>query len=507
MPNNSLTTGTVYLVGAGPGHPGLITLRGVECLQIADVVLYDYLVNPFILSHVRPDCKQICLGQHGRSRIWPQQEINQQLVDLARQGKNVVRLKGGDPAVFARGAEEAETLSQNNVPFEIVPGITAALAAGSCAGIPVTHREMASAVALITGQEHPGKDSSSLDWEALARFPGTLVFYMGMTTAGQWTSSLINAGKPSDTPCAIIRRCSHPDQESVHCQLDKVELTIRDEHIRPPSIVIVGQVVELSKTLSWFERRPLFGVRVMVTRAQHQAETLRRRLDELGAEVLVQPAIEISAPDDWLAVDQALDGLLDYDWLVFSSSNGVRFFMDRLLATTDLRVLGGVEIAAIGPGTAEELARYHLKADLQPDEFRAESLAEALGKEAKAGSRFLLIRASRGREVLNEQLVAAGGIVTHVVVYSSTDVKSPDSGIQAAIDGGRIDWITVTSSAIARSLAAMFGDTLSRFKLASISPVTSDTLRTLGFQPAAEAETYTMAGLVDAILHKTQQQS
>jgi uroporphyrinogen III methyltransferase/synthase len=491
--------GKVYLIGAGPGDPGLITLRGVECLRRADVILYDYLVNARILEHARSDAELICLGKHGRTRIWSQDEINQALVRLAGEGKVVARLKGGDPAVFARGAEEIETLVEADIRFEVVPGITTALAAGSYAGIPITHREHASAVALVTGHEDPDKVDSAINYKALAAFPGTLVFYMGITTARIWTKELMDAGKAADTPVAIIRRCSLPDQQRVSCTLGEVVETLESRSIRPPTIVVVGEVAKLADSFAWFDKRPLFGQRVLVTRPRPQATKLCSLLEELGAETIVQPAIEISSLTEWKSVDDAMGSLASFDWLVFSSSNGVRYFIERLLAIgLDLRTLGTTKLAAIGPGTADELARYHLKCDLQPSEFRAESLAAELTPIAK-GKRFLLARASRGREVLAEAIVAAGGEVTQVVVYNSLDVEAADTEIAAELAAGKIQWVTVTSSAIARSLVAMFGDDLNKTRLASISPITSATLRDCGFEPSVEATEYTMAGVAEAI--------
>ncbi len=496
--------GRVYLVGAGPGHPGLITLRGAECLRRADVVLYDYLVNPELLRHAPPDAEIVCLGRHGTDRIMPQAEVHSRMITHARAGRTVVRLKGGDPAVFARAVEEVEALQAAEVPFEIVPGVTAALAAGSYAGIHITDRLSASAVALVTGQEDDGKTASAIDYEHLAVFPGTLVFYMGVTTARKWTSALIEAGKSPDTPAAIIRRCSWPDQLTIHCALGSVADTIAQRKLRPPVLVILGEVVSRSETASWFTALPLFGRRIVVTRPAHQSEALAGRFRELGANVLYQPAIEIGDPADWQPVDEALAEMESFDWLVFSSSNGVHRLLQRLFATGgDLRRLGNTRLAAIGPGTADALAEYHLKADLLPDEFRAESLAAELAVGA-AGRRFLLARASRGREVLADELLAAGGQVRQIVVYRSSDVKQPNAEVAAALEAGRIDWMTVTSSAIARSLHAMFGEQLRQTRLASISPVTSATLRELGLEPQSEATQYTMAGLVDAVLQGTQ---
>lgn len=490
--------GRVYLVGAGPGDPGLITLRGAELLARADAVLYDYLVNPELLQHARSDAELICLGQHGHTRIWSQDEVHTELIRRAGLGQRIVRLKSGDPAVFGRLTEELEALQAADVEYEVVPGITAALAAASYAGVPITHRDLASAVALVTGQERANKPDSALDFSALARFPGTLVFYMGVTTAPQWTKALIAAGKPANTPAAILRRCSFADQRVLHCPLGEVAATIQQTRIRPPVIVVVGEVARLGPALSWFEKRPLFGQCVLVTRPAHQAHELAAPLRELGAEVLVQPAIEIQPASDPAPLIAAIRRIAEFDWLVFASANGVRHFLTRLLQVSDLRLLGNVKLAAIGPGTAEALHAFHLKADLLPDEFRAESLAKALGKNA-AGKRFLLLRASRGREVLREQLESAGGTVEQIVVYESRDAATASPEIAERLRAGRIDWITVTSSAIARSLASLFGEDLQRAKLASISPITSATLRELGFEPAVEAREYTMPGVVQAI--------
>jgi uroporphyrinogen III methyltransferase / synthase len=324
--------------------------------------------------------------------------------------------------------------------------------------------------------------------------------YMGVTTAAHWSSALIAAGKPAATPVAVVRRVSLPDQTRIDTTLGEVANVVQAKKLRPPVVFIVGDVAQRGAAWSWFDKRPLFGQKVLVTRPKHQADDLVRPLAELGANVLLQPAIEIRSAMDHSPLDRALELLDRFSWIVFSSANGVRCFLDRLPAIDrDLRLLGPVKIAAIGPGTAEELAKYHLKPDLVPDEFRAESLAHSLAKTA-AGKRFLLVHASRGREVLAAELTKAGGHVEQVVAYESIDVAEPDPDIAAQMSAGLIDWTTVTSSAIARSLARMFGDSLKNTKLASISPITSATLRELGFEPSSEAEEYTMPGLVEAIL-------
>lgn len=493
------TPGTVYLVGAGPGDPGLLTLRGQQCLARADVVLYDYLANPQLLRHCRHQAELLCLGQHGRGRLWSQSEINGRMIAEAGHGRSVVRLKCGDPTVFARAAEEIDALVAAQIPFEIVPGITAAFAAASYAGLPLTQKDHASAVALVTGHENPAKAGESLDYAALAKFPGTLCFYMGVTSAREWSRGLLAAGKSPETPVALVRRCSFPDQQVWQTTLGELASFVEQTKLRPPVIIVVGEVAAAGRSWSWFEQRPLFGQRILVTRPLHQAEELRGPLAELGADVYLQPAIEIGPPADWQPVDDVLNRLREFDWLVFSSSNGVNYFLQRLWSRGfDLRTLGGAKIAAIGPGTATELERHSLRADLLPDEFRAESLAAALATDASS-KKFLLLRASRGREVLAEELTAAGGLVEQVVAYDSHDVTASSPEIAAMLSSRKIDWITVTSSAIAKSLHALFGEHLRNAKLASISPITSATLREIGFEPAAEAQTFTIPGLIEAI--------
>jgi uroporphyrinogen III methyltransferase/synthase len=488
--------GRVYLVGAGPGDPGLVTVRGAECLRRADLVLYDCLADPNILEYINPSAEVVGLGRGSGQRSIPHEEAIDRMIEAARGGKTVVHLKAGDPQVFGGAAGEIEHLRGAGIPYEIVPGITAALATAGYAEIPITHPDHASAVALVIAHPRDGTDKPPLDYGLLAHFPGTLIVYMGESTARQWSEGLISGGKSPDTPVAIVRRCARNDQQTVRSTLGTLAGVIRANEPVAPAVIVVGEVVTLAPEASWFAARPLHGQRVVVTRPREQAGELRRRLAELGAKVYVQPAIRITDPPDWAPVDAALARLDRFDWLVFSSSNGVRYLLDRLLESGgDLRRLGPVKLAAIGPGTAEELARYRLRANLVPEQYRAEALAEALAGDA-AGRSFLLARASRGRDVLAEQLAAAGGTVEQIVVYSSTDVEKPDDELAS----GRIDWITVTSSAIAGSLARLFGETLRGTKLASISPITSETLRRLGYEPSVEATQYTMEGLVEAIV-------
>jgi uroporphyrinogen III methyltransferase/synthase len=407
----SATTGIVYLIGAGPGDPGLLTLRGRQRLSQADVVLYDYLVNGRILDWARPEAELVCLGRHGHGRLISQDEIHTRMIEAARRGQCVARLKGGDPAIFARTAEETAALDAAGVAYEIIPGITAAQAASAYAGVPLTHRDSASCVAFVTGQQCRDKEGDPLDMESLARFPGTLVFYMGVTSAPEWATSLVAYGKPGETPVAVVRRASWPQQETRFTTLADLPQALAPGAMRPPAIIIVGESVAARPAYDWFAARPLVGRTVLVTRPAHRSESLVERLSELGANVLIQPAIEIGPPAEWSNADAAIEQLGSFEWLVFSSSNGVHYFLDRLSHHgRDMRALGGVKLAAIGPGTADALAEYYLRADLQPTEYRAEALAESL-LPAAVGKRVLLLRASRGREVLAETLSAAGVVV------------------------------------------------------------------------------------------------
>jgi uroporphyrinogen III methyltransferase/synthase len=379
--------------------------------------------------------------------------------------------------------------------------VTAASAASSHAGIPLTDRDEASCVAFITGQEHDQKTAAdALDYASIAKFPGTLVFYMGITTAPTWSRTLIEHGKSPDTPVAIVRRASLPDQRTICTSLGELPEVLSRQKLRPPAVVIVGQVARNYRAENWFSSRPLFGKTVLVTRPEHQANDLATKLRNLGANVLCQPAIEITPPGDWSNVDAAIERLGEFEWLVFSSGNGVHFFMQRLLARGfDARRLGSARLAAIGPATVEALAEFHLVADVQPDEYRAEALAEAVGPHAK-GKRVLLLRASRGREVLSEMLTAAGANVEQVVAYESRDAISANEDVAAALAAERIDYTTVTSSAIARSLVNLFGESLRKTNLAAISPLTADVLAEAGYPAAVVAKIYTSDGVVAAIL-------
>jgi uroporphyrinogen III methyltransferase/synthase len=495
----------VALVGAGPGNPGLLTLRAAELLARAELVLYDRLVPVRLLDHVPETARRICVDAlHGtHPERWP--EIYQIMIDAARQGLRVVRLKGGDPFVFGRGGEEAEALRQAGIPYEIVPGVTAALGACAFAGIPLTHRQHVSAVAFVTGHEKPDKTDSFLDWPALARFPGTLVIYMGVARLSHIVGQLIEHGKPAHTPAAAVHWATMGRQRTVTAPLRDLPVAVQQAALKAPSLVIIGSVVSLRAELAWFEQRPLLGRRILVTRPRHQSASMTARLEELGAVVSVLPTVEIREPSDWTAVDRALAALSSYHWLVFTSANGVEAFFRRLRHTgRDLRALRDIRLAVIGPATADALRGYHLEPDLMPAAFDSESLAVAL-KERAAGQRVLLARADRGRELLREQLAAVAE-VEQIAVYSQVDTIEADAEALQALRRGEIDDVTLTSSNIARSLIRQLdADALQRVRagevrLVSISPVTSAAIRELGLPVAAEAREYTTDGVIQALI-------
>ena len=497
--------GKVYLVGAGPGDPGLITLKGLECLAQADLVLYDGLVNPLILQLTHGQAERTCRSESPAGRHLDQEEINQRLIRAARAGKTVVRLKGGDPFVFGRGGEEAAALVRANIPFEVVPGVTAAVAASAYAGISLTHRDFASAVAFVTGHEDPQKSSTMLDYRALAAFPGTLVVYMGLHRLAAIAEALIAAGKPRQTPAAVISRGTTPAQRTVCGSLAEIAEKARTAGLHAPSMIIIGECVCQRDLIAWFEKKPLFGKRILVARPVVQSASVVARLLELGAQPILAPTIDVLPPADWTEVDRTLERIHEFDWIVFTSVNGPTFLLNRLWENGgDLRRLRSAMIAAIGDGTSRALAAFHLRPDLTPDAFRAEALAEAL-KPHVAGKRVLWARASRGRDVLPTELRAVGAHLEELVVYRNIDVGGLDADVIRQIESGEIDWICLSSPSIARALHRMLPpaarDQIGKTaRLASISPVTSAAARELGLPVHVEAGTYTWEGILDAIL-------
>ena len=494
------TPGTVYLVGAGPGDPGLITVRAVQCLQGSDLVLYDYLANPTLVEYAPEGAELVRLGRHDQGRSLTPDEISEVMVAAALEGKNVVRLKGGDASIFGRGIDETDACRDAGVPFEIVPGITSGLATAAYAEIPLTHHLDASAVALVTGHERDGKDETGLDYKALAAFPGTLVFYMGVKFAGRWSGALMKNGKPGDTPVAVVQWCTRARQQTVKCTLETVEKVIGEKGIRPPSLFVVGKVVDHAPTLSWFQERPLFGTTVLIAGSKKTASKLRGLLAVQGAEILTQSAIRIAEPVDWAPMDSALGQLDSYDWLVFSNGSGVDGFMGRVLSLgKDARAFGRVKLAALGKGTADRLRSYHLNPDITPSKVDASALAQELLDQAPGGA-FLLARATGDRPILAEELEEIGAGVDQVGVYRTVDMDEPNQDVADALKAGEVHWITVTSSPTARSLVRLYGDLLRSAKIVSISPLTSATLRELGHEPAFEAVPHTVGGMVNSLL-------
>ena len=500
----------VALVGAGPGNPGLLTLRAVECLARADLVLYDRLVPDGLLEYAAETAELVCVDEVPGCHPERVPGIHHHMIAAARAGRRVVRLKGGDPFVFGRGGEEAEALAEAGVDYEIVPGVTAALGAAAYAGLPLTHRKYASAVAFVTGHERPGKAEGRggvappLDWTALARFPGTLVVYMGVARLPHVVGNLIANGMAPDTPAAAVQWATTGRQRSVDAPLSGLAEAVEGAGLKAPALLVIGATAALRPQLAWFEKRPLFGKRVLVTRPRRQAGDMARRLEQLGAVVAVMPTVEVKELTDFAAVDRALADLARYQWLVFTSANGVHHFIRRLRQTgRDLRVLGSVRLAVIGPATADALRAYHLEPDVIPPEYRSESLAAAL-KERVAGQRVLLARADRGRDLLREELSRVAE-VEQVAVYSQVDAVEIDLELLEQINQGQIDYITLTSSKIAEALIRMLSPAARRrirtgdMRLVSISPVTSAAIRKLDLPVAAEAAEYTTAKVVEAL--------
>ena len=477
--------GTVYLVGAGPGDAGLLTVRAVELIGAADVVLYDRLIPPEALAHARADAQVIYVGKEGEGPQFPQDDTHALLLEHARAGRTVVRLKGGDPFVFGRGGEEALVLAEAGIPFEVVPGVTAGVAAPAYAGIPVTHRDLASGVAFVTGHEDPDKPESAIDWAALARFPGTLVFYMGVRTLPRIAERLVAEGRPPDQPVAVVERGTMPSQRTLLATLADVAERAAAERIRAPAITLVGDVARLRAQLAWVESRPLHGRTVAVTRARAQASALASRLRALGASVVEAPAIRIQP------LDTPLPPVGDYDLVCVTSPNGAELLLDRL---RDARELAGVTVAAIGPGTARAMRARGVEPDVVPERAVAEGLVEALASVPV--ERALIARAAEGRDVLPDALRARGAQVDVVALYE-TVAEPLDEGTRAA--AAAADYLLFTSASSVRFYARA-GGSLNGPRLVSIGPATSDALRDHDAAPDLEADPHTPDGMIDTLL-------
>jgi uroporphyrinogen III methyltransferase / synthase len=498
--------GTVYLVGAGPGDPGLLTRRGAELLGRADVVVYDALVNSELLKLAPSTAELIYGGKRSKRHALLQGELNELLVKKAREGKNVVRLKGGDPYTFGRGGEEGQQLAAAGVAFEIVPGISSVVAALNYAGIPLTHRDYCSSFTVITGHQDPEVEETGIDWEQLARTPGTKVVLMGLKNIRQIMLKLIRHGLAESTPVAMVRWGTLPRQQTITGTAATIADAIERTGFGAPAVTVIGDVVRLREQLNWFEQRPLFGERVVVTRARDQAAMLSSRLSELGAEVLEIPMIRTAPPLNRTPLVEALTGIGGYDWLVFTSANGVTSFFDYFFkAFRDLRDIGGVRIAAVGPVTAAHLTDLHLQVDLMPEKFEAAAVASALLElESLENLKILLLRAEQATPELPKELEAKGAIVDDVPVYRTVPEPEPSTEASDSLRSEGADWVTFTSGSTVEHFHQRFDlvELLRRhpqLRVASIGPETSRVLQALGISPAVEADPHTVPGLVDAL--------
>jgi uroporphyrinogen III methyltransferase/synthase len=496
--------GTVYLVGAGPGDAGLLTLRGAELLRRADVVLHDALVNPDLLRLAPPSAEIIA---RGKNMSMPQEEITALLIARAREGKCVVRLKGGDPYIFGRGGEEAEALAAAKIPFEVVPGVSSVIAAPNYAGIPLTHRGHCSSFTVFTGHEDPNDAETALRHDQIAKIPGTKVVLMGTEKLADWTKSLIAHGMSPDTPVAMVRWGTTGRQQTVTGTLATIAGLAAEKKLSPPVLTIIGDVVKLRGKLNWFEQRPLFGRRIVVTRRSEQADGFAQRLTELGADVLEVPTIKITQPKETDAIVDALLGLNAYDWLVFTSANGVTAFFDIFFRRfQDMRDIGGVRIAAVGPATAAKLRELNLQVDLTPDEFTAKKIAAAFAKyQSIENLKMCLLRAEVANPDLPKALEDLGAIVDDIAIYRTVAETEDPAGAGAMLLESGADWVTFTSGSTVEHFHARFDlpKLLKKFpqmKLASIGPETSKAIRALRLEPALEAKAHTTDGLIAALL-------
>jgi uroporphyrinogen III methyltransferase/synthase len=499
--------GKVYLVGAGPGDAGLITVRGLECIKNADVIVYDNLVNPTLLKHARPDAEIIFAGKMSKKHTLTQDEINALLVEKARAGNVVTRLKGGDPFVFGRGGEEAEALLRAGFEFEVVPGISSSIAAPAYAGIPVTHRAVATAFMVITGHEDPTKEEPQVDWENVAKFFGTRVILMGVERIGKITAELMKHGLPDDTPVAMVRWGTTGKQQTITGTLATIADVADKADFKPPAVTVVGEVVRLRESLNWFERRPLFGKRIVVTRSREQASELVRQLNDLGADVMEFPTIRIKPPQTLAPLREAIAGMGEYDWLVFTSPNGVdAFFREFFGKHKDIREIGPVRIAAIGAVTTQKLSELHLEVDLQPDEFTTEALLAEFKKSVSCENlKFLIPRADLADERLARGLEDLGTIVDDLDAYQTVPETEDRSGHRARLLTEGADLVTFTSSSTVTNFCSLVDmqalcTQFPQMRFASIGPQTSQAARERGLEVAAEAKVHTIPGLVEAIV-------
>ena len=499
-----MARGKVFLIGAGPGDYKLITVKGLECIQESDVILYDRLASEKLLCFAREDAERIFVGKAPTNHAYSQEEINQLLVQKALEGKTVARLKGGDPFVFGRGGEEILELIKNQIEFEVVPGVTSAIAVPAYAGIPVTHRNVSSSFHVITGHEDPTKDENVIDYEALAKVEGTLIFLMGVNNLGKICKNLIGFGQDENRPVAVIMRGTTQHQRMVAGTLGNIEEKVLANEISNPSIIIVGEVVALSPMLQWFENKPLFGKRVLVTRTRDQASSLSRRIEALGGEAIEFPTIKIERPDHYDEIDKAIGEIEKYQWIIFTSVNGVQAFFDRMKKLRfDIRLLHGAKLCAIGPATAKVLEDMGFAIEYIPEEYRAEGIIEGLAEKIKAGDQVLLPRADIARELLITELERLGAKVDNVHVYRTVIPEQNRGLLLEFLKNEDIDVITFTSSSTVRNFIQILGEEnigmLSTKKIAVIGPITEETAKASGLNIDIMAGEYTIDGLVTAI--------
>jgi len=500
--------GLVYLVGAGPGDPGLLTIKGKDCLEKADVIVYDYLANKALLNYAKKDAELIYVGKKAGIHTMSQEDINRLICEKATIGLNVVRLKGGDPFIFGRGGEEAQELLKSGISFEIVPGVTSAISVPAYSGIPLTHRDHTATVAFITGHEDPTKIKSNIAWDKLATGIGTLVFLMGIRKLETISSKLIKNGRSPDTPVAVIHRGTQPQQKTIEGNLGTIAEIAKKEKIKPPGIIIVGDVVRLRRELNWYENKPLFGKRIIITRAREQGSSFMAGLIGLGANCVEFPTIEIVPPESWEQMDRAILERRSYNWLLFTSVNGVKYFFDRLYGQgKDVRCLMDIRVCAIGPKTAEAVRNMGIIPDLVPDEYKAEAVVEAFKSLNALDLRILLPSATKAREVIPKELRKMGAVIEVIHAYRTVMPEDKTDEVKSMLEAGDIDVITFTSSSTVTNFMNMFGAETEQVKswlkdvdIASIGPITSDTARELGLNVNVEAMEYTIEGLTDAIV-------
>ncbi len=494
------STGIVYLVGAGPGDPGLLTLRAKECIELADVIVYDYLSNADFLRMASPTSERIYAGKKAKDHTLTQDEINALIVAKAKEGKVVTRLKGGDPVLFGRGAEEAAELAAAGIRYEIVPGVSSSIAGPIYAGIPVTHRAHASQLTIFTGHEDPTKPESSLDYAHLAKTPGTRVMLMGVERMMEITAELMKHGAPADTPVALVRWATRGNQQTLTGTLGDIAEKVKSSGFKAPAVCVIGDVVKERANINWFEDRPLFGKRIVVTRTRHQAGGLTKALSQLGADVIELPTIKIVPPKDLMEFGGLVQDAHKYEWIIFTSPNGVDAFFEMFYKIySDARSIGGAKIAAIGPGTAEKIKHYHLAVDLMPKTFVAESLVEELLKHDVENQMILWVRAEGAREVIAKELNKARAIVDEAIAYRTIPEREDNAGAVARLTEDGADVITFTSSSTVECFFDLGLELPPGIKVASIGPITSETLKARKVKIDIEAREHSIPGLVKAI--------